>query len=64
MASQTRKTTLQNRYRSSGYRYEQSKIVPELRLSGLWLEEIGFTGGQQLNIAVSKGKPVITLSHG
>lgn len=59
MAAQKRKTTLQKRYR-----HGDGRIVPELRLSGVWLEEIGFTGGQKVDITVSKDRLVITRING
>ncbi|MFC3197323.1 SymE family type I addiction module toxin [Parapedobacter deserti] len=59
MAAQKRKTTLQKRYR-----YGDGKVVPELRLSGVWLEEIGFTGGKKVDVRISRGKLVITASNG
>ncbi|MGJ1457969.1 SymE family type I addiction module toxin [Sphingobacterium multivorum] len=64
MASHTRQTTLQKRYRKSGYRYGGGRVVPELRLSGVWLEEMGFTGGQKLDIRVSKDRLIITRGNG
>lgn len=64
MASQTRQTTLQKRYRKSGYRYGGGRVVPELRLSGVWLEEMGFIGGQKLDITVSKDRLIITRGNG
>ncbi|WP_343321610.1 SymE family type I addiction module toxin [Sphingobacterium multivorum] len=59
MASQKRKTTLQKRYR-----YGDGKVVPELRLSGVWLEEMGFIGEQKLDVDISRGKLVITVGNG
>ena len=59
MEAQKRKTTLQKRYR-----YGDGKVVPELRLSGVWLEEMGFTGGQKVDVNISRGKLVITASNG
>ncbi len=59
MAHGKRKTTLQKRYR-----YGDGKVVPELRLSGVWLEEMGFTGGIKVEIDISRGKLVITASNG
>src|SRR5690606_36475409 len=59
MEAQKRKTTLQKRYR-----YGDGKVVPELRLSGVWLEEMGFTGGHKGDVNISRGKLVITASNG
>ena len=58
MATQEiRNAKLQQRYRSLSY---GSKIVPELRLSGVWLEELGFSAGVSVDIRISRGKLIIT----
>jgi len=59
-SSRKRKTILKKRYC-----YGEGRVVPELRLSGVWLEEMGFTGGQKLdnsrsNYPVSKAAGAIT----
>ena len=36
--------------------------VPEIRLEGKWLAELGFEEGEQVNIEQLKGKLVITVS--
>lgn len=35
------------------------KVVPELRINGVWLEENGFKAGAQVEIVVSKNQLVI-----
>ena len=58
MATQeTRSAKLQQRYRSLSY---GSKVVPELRLSGAWLEQSGFVPGSSVDVRVSRGKLIIT----
>jgi len=54
---QIRNAKLQQKYRSLTY---SEQIVPELRLSGLWLQEQGFRAGVSVEIRVSKGKLIIT----
>lgn len=54
---QIRNAKLQQKYRSLSY---GERTVPELRLSGLWLEEQGFKAGVSVDIRVSKGKLIIT----
>ncbi|WP_430981297.1 SymE family type I addiction module toxin [Sphingobacterium faecium] len=46
------------------YRYGDCKVFPELRLSGVWLEEMGFTGVQKVDGNISRGKLVIRVSNG
>lgn len=38
------------------------KIVPEIRLSGLWLKDAGFFIGDSINVEVSKNKMIIRIS--
>jgi len=54
---QIRNAKLQQKYRSLAYGEQQ---VPELRLSGLWLEAEGFKAGISVDIEVSKGRLIIT----
>lgn len=54
---QIRNAKLQQKYRSLSY---GERTVPELRLSGLWLEEQGFRAGVSVDIKVSRGKLIIT----
>ena len=37
------------------------KTVPQIKLTGLWLEEVGFTPGAEMNIECSEGQLVITI---
>jgi toxic protein SymE len=39
---------------------QESPLVPWIRLSGLWLEQVGFKAQQRVRIQVRKGKLVIT----
>lgn len=40
-------------------RYDGRKRVPELRLSGIWLEKLGFDIGRTIEITPSEGKLII-----
>lgn len=35
------------------------KIVPELKLSGVWLEKSGFKAGEMVNVTVREGLLII-----
>ena len=63
MASKhTKKVTLQPKHMRLAWGY---RSVPELRVSGVWLEASGFTAGRAVSIEVSKGRLVITPArHG
>jgi hypothetical protein len=39
-----------------------TKIVPELKISGVWLEEIGFKAGQKVSITTGKKELIIRPS--
>lgn len=52
----SRKVKLQPKYRRLAYSH---KIVPELKLSGVWLEEIGFVAGQTVTITIGNQELVI-----
>jgi toxic protein SymE len=52
----SRKVKLQLKYRQLAHRV---KIVPELKISGVWLEEIGFKAGQRVNIIARSQKLII-----
>ncbi len=41
------------------YRYRNERQVPDLRLSGLWLERAGFDRGQKFQIQVGSGRLTI-----
>jgi toxic protein SymE len=48
---------LQPKYRSLTY---GQKTVPELKLSGVWLEKLGFRPGEKVNIAIKENQLIIT----
>lgn len=52
----TRKLKIQEKYVDLMYR---TKKVPQLILSGLWLEEFGFLKGEMVEVALSEGVMVI-----
>jgi len=37
--------------------------VPEIRLEGRWLEEVGFKEGERVKIQVEKNKLTITIDN-
>lgn len=51
-----KKVKLQPKYRQLA---NSVKIVPELKISGVWLEEMGFKAGQTVNITISNQKLII-----
>jgi len=53
----TKQVKLQPRYRELAY---SRKIVPELKVSGVWLEAAGFKAGEKVNITVSEEQLIIT----
>lgn len=52
----TRKLKIQEKYVDLMYR---TKKVPQLILSGLWLEDYGFNKGEMVEIAMSEGMLII-----
>ena len=42
----------------SGYKYQ---AVPAIRLQGKWLEQLGFSVGQEINVQCQKGCLIIRL---
>jgi hypothetical protein len=52
----SRKIKLQPRYRQKG---RKIKIVPELTLSGIWLEEMGFKAGQMVSVTCGNQELII-----
>ena len=57
MASQNeKKVKLQGKHRKGAY---SSKIIPELKLSGVWLEAVGFKAGQTVTILVEQNQLTI-----
>ena len=53
----TKKVKLQPKHRALAY---SQKIVPELKVSGVWLEEAGFRAGEKVNITISDQQLIIT----
>ncbi len=51
-----KKVKLQPKYRQLAYNV---KVVPELKISGVWLEELGFEIGQTLSITTRNQKLII-----
>jgi len=47
-------------YEICGKNYEK---VPQIKLQGNWLEEIGFAAGTPINVECQGGKLTITLSN-
>lgn len=47
----SKKVKLQPKYRQLAYRV---KIVPELKISGVWLEALGFEAGQMVSVTTRK----------
>jgi len=41
-------------------RWSDDIIVPEIRLSGAWLQKLGFNYGEKVEVRMSMGKLVIT----
>lgn len=59
-----RNTMFHQKYRSLSY---GSRVVPEIRLSGVWLEALGFEAKVSVDIRVSRGQLIITperMAHG
>ena len=47
-----------------GIYYGRSKLqfVPQIRLQGKWLEELGFEAGMKINVSCEEGKLIISKS--
>lgn len=57
MATQKEKEVkLQGKHRQGTY---GSKIIPELKLSGIWLEAAGFKAGSRVNITIEENRLII-----
>ncbi|PVH25501.1 SymE family type I addiction module toxin [Sphingobacterium corticibacter] len=54
----TRKLKIQGKFRKRRW---DSISVPEIRLEGKWMEEVGFKQGQYVNIQVAKNKLIIRI---
>lgn len=57
--TETRSIKIQGRYRK-GYR-NKSKVVPEIKLCGNWLEKLGFKEGNRVVITTLKRLIVISI---
>lgn len=57
MSKQERKLKLQPEYKPRAYRC--SRIVLSLKLSGIWLEQMGFKVGGTVNVTVKENELVI-----
>jgi len=44
----------------SGYKYQ---AVPAIRLQGKWLEQLGFSVGQEINVQCQKGYLIIHVGN-
>jgi toxic protein SymE len=53
----TRTLTIHSKYRALTY---GSTIIPEIRLEGKWLQELGFKMGQKVKIVMEENRLVIT----
>ncbi len=56
-AKKSKQVKLQPKYRALVY---GQKIVPELKLSGVWLEELGFKPGELVSITTREELLIIT----
>lgn len=57
MATQKEKEVkLQGKHRQGVY---GSKIIPELKLSGVWLEAVGFKAGSRVSITIEENQLII-----
>lgn len=54
----TRKLKIHSKFRKRRW---DNISVPEIRLEGKWLEEVGFKQGQYVNIQVAKNKLIIRI---
>ena len=54
--AEKRKIKLQQKHRALAW---GQKVVPELRVNGVWLEEHGFKAGEQVEITVSQNQLII-----
>ncbi|MBL7882028.1 SymE family type I addiction module toxin [Chryseobacterium gambrini] len=56
----SRKLKIYSRFQKSS---NKLIIVPEIRLRGKWLDEIGFGEGKMVNIQQKKNKIIITVDE-
>ncbi len=57
MSEKTKQIKLQPKYRSLAR--GERKIVPELKVSGIWLEAAGFKAGEKVIIIISDRQLII-----
>jgi hypothetical protein len=50
MANSNQHRKLTFTYRSRNLSFNRLQVVPELRLSGLWLQELGFSPGDRVEV--------------
>ena len=55
----TKKLKIYQKFRTRAW---DSIVVPEIRLEGKWLQELGFEIGKEIEIKEQKNKLTITLS--
>lgn len=64
-AKTMRQVKMYSRYRGSSKRWlGESKEVPWLNVSGLWLQDAGFNIGDQLQITITNHQLIITNQQG
>ncbi|MGE4531586.1 MAG: SymE family type I addiction module toxin [Acidithiobacillus sp.] len=63
-ARQPRQCTVSCTYYPGAHGHGGDQPVPHLRLSGLWLEQLGFAIGAKLRITAQDGRLVIELPAG
>jgi toxic protein SymE len=56
--SKFRKLKIHTKYQARRYRYVD---IPEIRLEGKWLNELGFKQGQTVTIELENNKLIITV---
>lgn len=60
-ARRPRQCTVSYTHYAGAYDHGGDQAVPHLRLSGLWLEQLGFAIGAKLRITAREGRLVIEL---
>lgn len=56
-----RKLKIHSKFRNRRW---DNTTIPEIRLEGKWLEEVGFKQGQNINILIEENKLIITIDKG
>jgi toxic protein SymE len=56
-----RKLKIHSKFRTRRW---DNTTVPEIRLEGRWLEEVGFKEGERVKIHIEKNKLTITIDNG